>query len=128
MSDKDRFPELTVCQAAAKAVQDFDARYQPKAEAIKRIAAMLERGGWGAVVFEDDYADMSEAQRIQPDIEPVSPGALRGDSIETIVRECRRLREHWEVAYAAVPLAIRKSAADPDRGASARRPGHPRRE
>jgi hypothetical protein len=109
----DRFPELTACNAAKAAVDEFDAKYASKATAMKRIAQMLERGGWGAVAFEEDTPYSPGSRRISPDIEPVALASLAGASIESIVRQRRALVQQWEAAYQAVPEAIRASASSP---------------
>jgi hypothetical protein len=42
---EERFPELIACNAAANAVKDFDHKHAPKADAIKKVASMLQQGG-----------------------------------------------------------------------------------
>jgi hypothetical protein len=126
---EDRFSEITACNAAKKAVKDFDAKHAAKAEAIKQIAKMLERGGWSAVQIETEAILDARNQRLEsaPDIEPVPQKALDGDRIETIVNERRRLMQEWERAYQAVPEPIRASAPNPypSRGALATPRGRP---
>jgi hypothetical protein len=128
MSGTDRFPELTACNAAKKAVDDFDAAHASKAEAIKLIAKMLERGGWGAIAFDEEFRHIPEAQRIEPDIAPPSAEALRGDSIENIVTQRRLLYQAWDRAFQNVPGPIRGSAPSPHQAGLTRLPGRqPRR-
>jgi hypothetical protein len=111
---EDRFPELTACNAAAKAVEDFDLKHALKAGAIRQVAKMLDRGGWEVIRFRDETrAPLAREATAAEDDAAVSRDALRGDSIETIVMERRQLVQVWERAYAAVPEAIRTSARAP---------------
>jgi len=125
----DRFPELNACNAAQKAVEEFDARHRAKEEAIKQVAKMLERGGWGSVkvgearTTDPRYEDLGTDMETEP---LVSVSALRGDSIESIVKQRQALVREWEQAYASVPEQIRTSARGPGTG-KAIRSRHPRR-
>jgi hypothetical protein len=71
---------------------------------------MLERGGWGAVSFEEDVPHAPHGTLVDSGIVRVSVADLRGDSIETIVKTRRDLVERWKAAYEAVPEIIRASA------------------
>jgi hypothetical protein len=114
MSGTDRFPEMTRCQAAAKAVDDFDTNHETKRLALIAVGHALENGdGWSAVKFREHTPISGEGLR--PDIEPVSLNALQGESIEEIVLTRGRLMEEWRNALAAVPEPIRSSAKRPSR-------------
>ena len=126
MSDEARFSEIAACQAAEKAVQDFNDAHKGRAEAIKRIAKMLERGGWGSVVFESDLPYQSASNIVPRDIPPVAHSDLEGDSIAVMVSNYRQLQELWKAAYDAVPTMIKSSAPAP-REAPAKLHDRPRR-
>jgi len=125
MSD-DRFHELTACNAAKQAVEDFDKRHAAKADALKRIATALERGGWGAIKFQEELPlnIRNDQHVIDNNRDIVSQKALDGDRIETVVHERRRLMQQWEAAYASVPEPIRNSAPNPHGSAARLRERH----
>ena len=126
---EDRFPELTACNAAKQAVEEFDKKHASKMQAIIKLAAILQRGGWSAIRFEEETPFVPTFER-QPEVDGnmVSKKALEGDSVATIVQERKYLMQKWAAAYAAVPAEIRASASDPDsRGSAARLREPPRR-
>ena len=108
---EDRFPEITACKAAQKAVSDFDVARQAKLTAIVGLANMLEKGGWGAAKFREETP--VSGQGIRPDLPPISRDALRGEPIEKIVRDRQALMDQWWGAYDAVPELILSSAPAP---------------
>ena len=124
---EDRCRELGACKAAQKAVEDFDHKHAAKAAAIKQVAKMLTNGGWGSIRFEDERRVPLAPTRTASGAATVSRTALRGDQIETIVMERRRLYQEWERAYAAVPVEIRASAPAPGRETSTMLRDSPRR-
>jgi len=111
MSDAERYPELTRCQAAAKAVDDFDALHESKRLALISVANALDVGGWGAIKFREHTPLSGEGLRADSD--PVSLTALQGESIETLVLTRQRLMEEWRNAVAAVPAITQASAVRP---------------
>lgn len=103
MSADTRYPELVACQAAQKALKDFDAAHKAKEEAIKTFARMLDRGGWASVVLDNDVANIPFRQRVPEDVEPVPINALGPPSLVEIVMDRRALVMRWQRAYESRP-------------------------
>jgi hypothetical protein len=111
---EDRYPELTACNAAKQALDDFDVRHQAKKDALIKLGQILQRGGWNAVQFMEKTRFVPPAAREPGDDENmISLRALEGDTVEAIVEERKRLLQQWELAYEAVPAQIRAAAPQP---------------
>jgi hypothetical protein len=113
MAAESRFPEIERYNARKKELEDFDAAQAAKADAIRLLAQMLNRGGWGAVEFESDFGDASPAQRIESGITPISAYALGGESVLQIVTKWRSLMKAWEAAYEEMPDQLRSLVPRP---------------
>jgi hypothetical protein len=111
MSDETRYPELTRCQKAATAIDDFDTAHESKRLALFGVGYALEHGGWDAVKFRE-WAPIS-GEGLRADIDPVSKNDLAAESIETLVLTRARLVEEWREAYGKVPAIIRAAASSP---------------
>ena len=110
---EDPLPEVAACRAAEKALRDFESHNRGKLEALQKIAAMLSRGGWGAVQFDEDTLHSARPPHHVPASEAVSLRALGGGSIARTVVEWRRLYNDWRQKYELVPRNARDAAAHP---------------
>jgi hypothetical protein len=114
MSETNRFPEITACQAAEAALKNFDAAFAPKLNAFISLGKVLESGGWGAVRFVEE-TPLSGAG-LPAGTKPISRNALDGDGVGAIIAQRRVLMERWKSAYETVPIEIRASAPAPIEG------------
>lgn len=99
--------EWEAFDAAEKTLAAFDARHEPKRQALMALGKAVERG-WASVTFGKASEPLSPRRFAKPDFDPIDMSIINAQpGLEVIVSERRALQERVAEAWSALPQSLK---------------------